>query len=312
MELRLKLMACLLVIACPAVAAAQAAPLVISVNCAADGNWKTWNPGDAAGFVPALNWNNIPGASGTASLLANDGTTSGGTVAWGMLYGGSDFYSSQGGPTPNTIMMGDYIDAGSGGPLTLTFSGLPSSISSLYDVYVYIAGWPTLNRTGDYTLTAGSVTTTIWATQGANALPFTLATNGTAGNYIEFADVSGGSFTLVTAASSGRAPVDGIQIVQATPAPIVPVPANAIVWTARRAPSGALRSLARAITGPITARPSITPRARLWSSMTLRRGRPPWTSLRRMSRRPACCSTIPPRTTRSRVAGDSPLRGRPD
>ena len=118
-------------------------------------------------------------------------------------------------------MMYGYLDAGSPNPATITFSGLPSSISANYNVYVYIAGDSPGARTGNYTLNTASGTTTIVATQGSmlgnGASTYYQAGNGVAGNYIEFAGLSGGSFTLVASQGSARAPVDGIQIVQASP-----------------------------------------------------------------------------------------------
>jgi autotransporter-associated beta strand protein len=118
------------------------------------------------------------------------------------------------------MMMYGYVDAGSGGPLTINFSGLPAAIGPIYDVYVYVAGDMGTSgaqvRTGDYTIGK----TTILATQGSSTSAYTLAGNGTAGNYIEFPGVSGSSFSLEAAASSSRAPVDGIQIVQASAQPL--------------------------------------------------------------------------------------------
>ena len=82
MRLGLKLAACLLVAACR-VAEARAGPLVISVNFASEKGGTALSGSDAAGFIPAINWNNLSGSSGSNStLVGNDGTTSGGTVSW--------------------------------------------------------------------------------------------------------------------------------------------------------------------------------------------------------------------------------------
>ena len=217
----LKLTACLFVVVCLA-AAAQAGPLVISVNFGAEeggGDAGTALSGsESAGFIPATNWNNVGNPSGSATLYASDGTTSGGSVSWSSSgdwnISGNPSTSTPAPavvPTPDSTMMYGYLDAGSGNrPGIITFSGLPSVISPLYNVYVYVAGDSTGTWTGDYTIGG----TTIWATRGSSTSAYTLAGNGTAGNYIEFPCLSGSSFCLVAAASSFRAPVDGIQIVQ--------------------------------------------------------------------------------------------------
>jgi autotransporter-associated beta strand protein len=210
----LKLAACLLVVVCLA-AAAQAGPLVISVNFGAEeGEAGTaLSVSESAGFIPATNWKNVYSSSGSASLCASDGTTPGGTVSWSSS---GDWNTNGSTSTPDSTMMYGYLDAGNGNrPAIITFSGLPSVISPLYDVYVYVAGDSAGKLTGDYTIGG----TTIWATQGSSTSAYTLASNGTAGNYIEFPCLSGSSFRLVAAASSTnstfvRAPVDGIQIVQ--------------------------------------------------------------------------------------------------
>ena len=183
---------------------------MISVDYGWSGN--TLNPTDQAGVVPAINWNNLT-LSGTVSLLENDGLTSGGTVTWGGALG----MEGTGGAItgPDSKMMYGYLDAGHG-VLTATFSGLPSALNN---VYVYVAGQVPGGRLGDYTIGA----TTILATEGSSTAPYTLAGNGTAGNYIEFANVSGSSFTLTAGSTQFRAPVDGIQI--------VPVPTNTFIWT---------------------------------------------------------------------------------
>ena len=197
MGLKLKFAACLPVVACLA-AAAQAGPLVISVNFAAE--QAGLNSTDVAGVIPAMNWNKSSGPNGTTALVAGDGTTTGGTVSWS---GPTDDWNTAGGKsTPDQRMMYGYVDAGSGGPLTINFSGLPAAIGPIYDVYVYVAGdmgtSGAESRTGDYTIGKK----TILATQGSSNSAYTLAGNGTAGNYIEFQGISGSSFSLVAAASA--------------------------------------------------------------------------------------------------------------
>ncbi len=203
----LRLVACLSAVACLA-AAAQAGPLVISVNFGADNGECILNPGDAAGVIPAMNWNNVYGPCGSASLYASDGTTPAGTVSCSSS--GDDYTTGPNlsPPTPDSTMMYGYLDAGSNSgsnAATITFSGLPAVISAGFNVYVYVAGDMGTSgaeqRIGDYTIGG----TTIWAMQGSSTSAFSLASSGTAGNYIEFTGVSGSGFSLVAAASSFRA-----------------------------------------------------------------------------------------------------------
>ncbi len=214
----LRLAACLSAIACVA-AAARAGPLVISVNFGAE-EGGALSSTDPAGVIPAINWNNVCNSSGSALLLASDGTTPGGTVSWS---GPRDDWCTGGTiTTPDSEMMYSYVDAGSGGPLTVRFSGLPAAIGPIYDVFVYIAGDAGTSGqqpppTGDYRIGG----TTLLAMQGSSTSAYSLACSATAGNCIEFTGLSGSGFALIAAASATtqgsqyfRAPVNGIQIVQ--------------------------------------------------------------------------------------------------
>ena len=143
MGLKMKIVAFLTALAC--FAATAQAQSVISLNFGADQTYSggagtaALAPTDTAGYLPSMNWNNLSGTSGTATgLLANDGSTTGVSVTWG---GPGDTWNSGGTPTtPDQNMLYGYDDAGSGGALKVTVSGLPASLTSDYALLVYTAG----------------------------------------------------------------------------------------------------------------------------------------------------------------------------
>ena len=196
-----ELAACCSVFLCM-VAAAHAQPLVIGVKFASELG-GTLAPTDSAGVVPSINWNATSGNSGAVSgLVADNGTPSGLVTGSSVTWGGPTDDSNLGGtPTgPDQNMMFGYVDAGSGGPLTINVAGLPASIAANYAVLVYIAG-NSAGQVGDYTIGG----TTLMATQGVYNAPYSLAGNGVEGNYIEFSGLSGGSFSLSAALTGFRA-----------------------------------------------------------------------------------------------------------
>jgi hypothetical protein len=170
-----------------------------------------------AGIYGTANWNNFPGADGSASdLIDGDGAATSASVTWDSM----NTWSSTGrGEENNTAPAGDdrdlmtgYLDSdASGAPtVSVTVSGLADKFTS-YDVVVYIKGG-VVGRGGTYVIGDQSLT-------HVDTGPFTgTYVAGGEGDYIVFEDVSGDSFTL-TAAADGttfRAPINGIEI---TPVP---------------------------------------------------------------------------------------------
>jgi hypothetical protein len=194
----------------------------------------TLSPTDMAGVVPQANWNNLNGASGSASsLLANLGGSPIATpitVTWSS----PNTWSTTGRGEENngfpaggdrTLLTG-YIDTGNTAATTASvmISGLDSSFTGPgYDVYVYVLGGVG-GRGGAYTI--GS--TTLFGTAATNPSMHVQdpGVNGTdVGTYLRFTGLTSDSFTLIADASVAganfRAPIDGIQIVAVPePAPL--------------------------------------------------------------------------------------------
>jgi hypothetical protein len=169
-----------------------------------------------AGVLGTANWNNLEGASGSATGLVNsDGGATGASVEWVS----NNTWSSTGrGEENNTAPPGDdrnlmtgYLDtAGAGGQgVEVILSGLSSAIDQpAYDVYVYMKGG-VIGRGGDYVI-GGDIQT------HEDTAPFDgTYVLGPTGDYLVFLGISGDSFTLTTIPTIGspeRAPVNGIEI----------------------------------------------------------------------------------------------------
>ncbi len=188
--------------------------------------------GTSAGFAPQTGWNIETTSSGSASLTDTDASTPT-SLTWtsgGGIY--SAYTGAQTGGNPGDYDLFDgYLDTGS----TVTISSLPTAIagagSTPYDVFIYIAG-QVAGRGGSYQLENGAATynsTAILTSSGQTTTgSFILATSGvsgsgggTPGNYYEFANVTGTSFTLTATAqydstpggANPRAVLNGFQIV---------------------------------------------------------------------------------------------------
>ncbi len=174
---------------------------------------------EVAGIVVEPNWNDATGVSSTSPLALVDstGAATTATVAWVS----NDLWETPITDQPgNARMMKGYLDTGSNTTTTVTVAGLPTHPAG-YKVYVYADGDNgSANRTGIYTISGTSITTTtinlIDAASTNFSGTFTQA-NSSAGNYVVFT-INATGFTLSATggtASDGfpRAPVNGIQIV---------------------------------------------------------------------------------------------------
>jgi hypothetical protein len=179
---------------------------------------RTLDPAQIAGVVPANNWNNAFGQSGTLAALQSDvgGTTA--AISW-QSNGAWTTRNTPVGSDPNQILTNGYIDdTGGDGVTTITFTGL--QFVGGYDVYLYY-GSDDNNRTGRATL--GS-TVINFATNTSNFDgTFTAATpedDGGAddGEYAFFSGVTGTEFTITVERVSNNVGVHGIQVV-GTPVP---------------------------------------------------------------------------------------------
>ena len=196
---------------------------------------------ESAGVVPLTNWNNLTGASASVSNLVNDSGiitsamaswTSNGTWETDITVSAGDFK-----------MMKTHLDARASGfpaPLdaTVTVSGIPSGISTLYDVYVYFDA-VTADGTvlSNYTIGSQTFYTSDTATFNGTftqATGTTPETRSAGANYVKFSGLTGDSFTLVADSENFRAEISGIQIVA------VPEPGSSVLIA-----MGGLLALAR-------------------------------------------------------------------
>jgi len=184
---------------------------------------STMSSTESAGVVSQTNWNNLTGASGTATTIKNGSgaTVSGMTVTYSSTNTWAD--AGVANTAGNLRMMRGYLDINTNGASTaVSVSGLSSL--GYYDVYVYAAGDGS-NRVGEYTIGNQTYWTNDTATFSGSFTRSTGETdpgsyqNATAGNYMVFSDLTGNSVSLTATgayAADGtlRAPVNGIQIVQ--------------------------------------------------------------------------------------------------
>lgn len=172
---------------------------------------------ESAGIVPAADWNNAAGSSGTiASLLDNKSGSTGATASWqsGAIYS-LPITESAG----NARMMKGYLDALGSSTSTVTISKLPAGITAAgYDVYVYADGDNGgASRAASYALGSAAQGLTDAANTNFSG-SFLQAAAGGSGNCLKFSNLTAAGFTLTATpgtASDGnpRAPLNGIEIV---------------------------------------------------------------------------------------------------
>jgi O-glycosyl hydrolase/fibronectin type 3 domain-containing protein len=192
---------------------------IISVNFVGggpNGNPTAMGSTESAGVVAATRWNSAPGASSASALALTDntGAATGATVAWSSAATYSTLITESAG---NNRMMKGYLDTTNTSTTTVTVSGLGSGYTSNgYDVYAYFDGaGGGVTRSGNYAIGA----TTIAGTDGGDFSGTFTQANGSAGNYVKFANLTGASFTLSATPLSSpdsilRAPLNAFQIVQ--------------------------------------------------------------------------------------------------
>ncbi len=203
---------------------------VISVNF---GN-QTLGGAEAAGAVPATNWNNVAGTS-LAGLVDNLGNP---TAASVQVSGGQlGIYATADDPgtSADHKMMSGYRGTFKSEPdLTFSVSGLPTVFAdSTYDVYVYFGR--KLSNDGLYKpfYTIGGTTyalldsTDSWDGTHDRSVATTHAGANDGDNYVLFEGLSGTSFTLSLSrdlSGQARIGVSGIQIVLNNPPPAILIP----------------------------------------------------------------------------------------
>jgi hypothetical protein len=197
-----------------------------------DAATSSLNPTDVAGVVPAANWNNLTGNTGTgASGLSYDNggaaVASTATVTWNSpntwrSTTGNNMFPAG----PNRVLTAGYLDSNdtAAGGVTVTVDNLDAVLRSpAYDVYVYFVSDSGANRGGAYTINDGTVPQIKYGSTLANPTmhvedPGTDADLSLDGTYLRFQGLTGSSFTLtsdttLTTPNGFRAPVNAIQIV---------------------------------------------------------------------------------------------------
>lgn len=200
------------------------------------------NPTDVAGVVPAANWNNLFGATGTevTGLNYNNAGTpvaSGVSLTWTSpntwRSGGNNAFPAG----PNHVLTSGYLDTNNlaTGGITISVSNLDAVFTApAYDVYVYFVSDSNGDRGGGYTLNDGnsSVTkfgSTMGSPTGFVEDPGTDVGNTADGTYLRFRGFTGESFTLtsdttLTTPNGFRAPINAIQIIGGVP--VAPAPGD--------------------------------------------------------------------------------------
>lgn len=189
------------------------------------------DPADEVGFVPATNWNNFRNNGGLGlfnpdptALMDSTGTESTATVAWEV---GSSFFNSNNGVGNQRMMEGWFgLNADDFGYITV--DDIPASFTSAtYDAYVYFDSDRTAPNERTMSFTVGD-STVIGKEMPSNFQGgFFEASDGNAGNYVVFRDLSDATFTLTADSDEGRAAINGIQITTLPePDPMIPPDPN--------------------------------------------------------------------------------------
>lgn len=196
-----------------------------------DAATSSLDPAEVAGVVPAYNWNNLTGATGSATtgLVYDDNgtaTPASVTVDWSSpntwRSGGNNAFPEG----PDRKLLSGYLDTGNtaANGIRIGVTNIPSVFTSGgYDVYVYFVSDSGANRGGAYTINDG-VTNLVkygstMATPGEFVQdPGTDANLSQDGTHLRFIGLQGSSFSLtsdttLTTPNGFRAPINAIQIV---------------------------------------------------------------------------------------------------
>jgi hypothetical protein len=258
----------------------------LGLKFGADQANSTIQPTDLVGLpaVAQLNWNNISGAAGNFSGLTADNGGVAVISSVGVTWAGPNTWASGGNSasflpdSPNTNLVHGYLDTATGGTTLVTLTNLPTDLTTAgYDIYIYAVG-DTAGRGGSYNVIDANTSAVLKPFQ-----PFKEDGNPTnfvqnpgqntnqIGNYLVFHGLTNANITIQATTTvnpqSGtpRAPIDGIQLVQAPtpgesgPATGISVTTNgqpgqlAISWTPGSGSSGSLVVLRQTL--PETAQP---------------------------------------------------------
>ncbi|HVV01474.1 MAG TPA: YHYH protein, partial [Verrucomicrobiae bacterium] len=230
--------------------------IAISINFTGTNDSSISSPmssAEVAGVYQAANWNNSTNAASgdLNNVMDSLGTATSASISWAFDGVGVTAAANTAG---DYRMMKGYLDVTNGSTGTITVSGLPSTISSGYDVLVYFdgangsAGRVAQFKIGtaalfgkDNTIYYGVFVRSTNLTDNASATPY--------GNYVLFTNLSGSSFTLTATpgyASDGNphAEVNGIQIISAA-AGVTAVTTNPVSQVACQGSTAVFRAAAQ-------------------------------------------------------------------
>jgi hypothetical protein len=196
-----------------------------------DAATSSLDPSEAAGVVPAANWNNLTGAtgSGTTGIVYDQNgtaTPSSATVTWSSpntwRSGANNLFPDG----PDKKLVSGYLDTGDTATngITITVNNIDSVFTTGgYDVYVYFVSDSGANRGGAYTINDGNGPVVKYGSSMASPTEFvqdpgTDVNLSQDGNYLRFIGMKGASLTLttdttLTTPNGFRAPVNAVQIV---------------------------------------------------------------------------------------------------
>jgi YD repeat-containing protein len=196
-----------------------------------DAATSSLDPAETAGVVPAANWNNLVGPTGSAIEgivydASGTATPTSTTVTWSSpntwRSGGNNSFPDG----PDRKLLSGYLDTGNTAEtgIRIGVTNIPSVFTSGgYDVYVYFVSDSGANRGGAYTLNDGLTNLVKYGSTLATPSQFvqdpgTDANISQDGTHLRFIGLQGSSFSLtsdttLTTPNGFRAPINAIQIV---------------------------------------------------------------------------------------------------
>lgn len=188
---------------------------IISVNFKGSSNISI---SDEAGFVPAINWNNLPGgaASSPLDLIDNSGSDSGTDISFSSNSEDGFHLGNSGSSEDAKLYVGQIIEE-SGGDVEINFLGIPYQKYALYVYYGHGSA-----HAGNSVRIAASTNSFIGRNEDlktySDPIEFRLVDSTTSpgdqGNYCVFPNLSRSNLTVTLSYVTGSSGCSGIQIVK--------------------------------------------------------------------------------------------------
>lgn len=203
----------------------------ISVNFN-NGGATLLEPTDEVGFVPAANWNNFRNNGGLGlfnpdptELIDSSGAISDAVISWEV---GASFFNRNNG-VGNQRMMEGWFGLNDGDDGYILIEDLPSSFTTAsYDAYVYFDSNQSAPNERTMTFTSGDLSIVGKEMPANFGGTFFEASDGSAGNFVVFRDLTDPIFQLTADSDNGRAAITGIQLTtEPEPEPNEPPDPNA-------------------------------------------------------------------------------------